>query len=219
MSPFFILAMAASAFGPMQSSANATGRFTMRATSAATGLSESFRSNPFGRLRCDSKITLPPLSASSVMVWAISSMRVASATLPSCIGTLRSTRNKTRLPLTSALSRLRKAFMTRGCESLRSDDVRSGELAHRDRGVDHAIGEAPLVVIPRHHAHQRAVQHLGLVHVENAGVRVVIEVAGDVGLLRIAKDALELLLGGAFDRGVDLVLRSCSLGDELEVHH
>ena len=125
ISPFFILAMASTAFGPMQSSAKATGRLTMRATSAATGLSESFGSNPFGRLRCDSKITLPPLSASSVMVGTISSMRVASATLPSCIGTLRSTRNKTRLPLTSASSRLRKAFMAGTMRNLRSDDLQA----------------------------------------------------------------------------------------------
>ena len=53
-------------------------------------------------------MTLPPLPASSVMVGAISSMRVALATLPSAIGTLRSTRTSTRLPLTSASSSERK---------------------------------------------------------------------------------------------------------------
>ncbi len=111
MSPCFIVATAASAFGPMQSSAKATGRLTMRATSAATGFSESFGSRPLGRSKCESRITLPPLSASSLMVGAISSMRVASVTLPSSIGTLRSTRTSTRLPLTSASSRVRKAFM------------------------------------------------------------------------------------------------------------
>ena len=86
----------------MQSSANATGRLMMRATSAATGLSEFFGSRPFGRPKCESRITLPPLSAISVMVGAARSMRVASVTLPFSIGTLRSTRTSTRLPFTSA---------------------------------------------------------------------------------------------------------------------
>src|SRR4029077_18910715 len=36
----------------------------------------------------------------------------------------------------------------------------SDQLAHRNRGIDHAVGEAPLIVVPRHHPHQRAVQHL-----------------------------------------------------------
>ena len=49
-----------------------------------------------------SRITLPPLSAISRMVGATRSMRVASVTLPFSIGTLRSTRTSTRLPLTSA---------------------------------------------------------------------------------------------------------------------
>ena len=72
------------------------------ATSAATGLSDSFGSRPFGRPKCASRITLPPLPAISVMVGATRSMRVASVTLPFSIGTLRSTRTSTRLPETSA---------------------------------------------------------------------------------------------------------------------
>jgi hypothetical protein len=39
------------------------------------------RIGPFGRPKCDSRITLPPLSAISPMVGATRSMRVASATL------------------------------------------------------------------------------------------------------------------------------------------
>ena len=57
---------------------------------------------PSGRPKCASRITLPPLSAISVMVGATRSMRVASVTLPFSIGTLRSTRSSTRLPFTSA---------------------------------------------------------------------------------------------------------------------
>ena len=124
MSPFFIAATAASAFGPMQSSAKATGRLHDARDFGGDRLAANLSDRaPSGRPRCDSRITLPPLSASSVMVGAISSMRVESATLPSCIGTLRSTRTKTRLPFTSASSRLRKAFMTRGYKS--GDDVQA----------------------------------------------------------------------------------------------
>ena len=40
-----------------------------------------------------------------------------------------------------------------------------------------------------------------------------------LGASVIAENALELLLGGALHRGVDLVLRGRALGDELEVDH
>ena len=55
----------------------------------------------------------------------------------------------------------------------------SDQLAEGDRGVGHAAREAPLVVVPGHDAHEGAVQHLGLVHVEDRGVRVVVEVGRD----------------------------------------
>ena len=62
------------------------------------GPQRSLGSGPFGRPRCDSRITLPPLSAISAMVGPMRSMRVTSETLPSSIGALRSTRSSTRLP-------------------------------------------------------------------------------------------------------------------------
>src|SRR5208282_6066244 len=216
MSPGFIAPTACSATSPMQSAAKAIGRPMTRAAAAATGLSESLASRFFGRPKCASRITFPPLSAISVMVGATALMRVTSVTSPFCIGTLRSTRTSTRLPLTSASSRVRKAVMN--ALTTRTDArAKSGELAHRHRGVDHAIGEAPFVVVPRHHPHQGAVDHLGLVHVEDGRMRIVVEVGGDVGRVGVAEDALELLLSGALDRGVDLVLRRRALGDELEV--
>ena len=64
--------------------------------------SDCFGSRPLGRPKCESRITLPPLSAISRMVGAARSIRVASETLPFSIGTLRSTRTSTRLPLRSA---------------------------------------------------------------------------------------------------------------------
>ncbi len=110
-----------------------------------------------GRPKCDSRITLPPLSAISVMVGAISSMRVASATLPSCIGTLRSTRNEHALAPHVGVVEIAKGH----------GEKFGLKLAHRHRGVDHAVGEAPFVVVPGHHPHQGAVDDLGLVHMEH----------------------------------------------------
>ena len=79
--------------------------------------------------------------------------------------------------------------------------------------------EAPLVVVPRQHRHHGAVHHLGLVHVEDRRARVVIEVARDIGLLGVAKNALELLLGGTLHRAVDLLLGGRALGHKLEIDH
>ena len=190
-----------------------TGRLMMCATSAATGLSEFLRSRPFGRPKCESRITLAPLSAISVIACAMRSMRVPSVTTPFSTGTLRSARTSTRLPFTSAWSRVRNAVI------IRSGSAVSDQLAHRHGGVRHAVGEAPLVVVPRHHAHQRAIHHLGLVHVEDRGMRIVVEVDGDVGLRCVAEDAFELLLGHALDRAVDLVLAGGALGDKFEIDH
>src|ERR1700689_772821 len=139
-------------------------------------------------------ITLPPRSAISVMVGAFPPMRDTSATSPSCIGTLKSTRTSTRLPFTSASSRLRN-FMTK--------KLSSAQLAHRDGGIDHAVGEAPFIVVPRQDPHQRAVHDFGLVGMEDRGMRIMVEVGGDIGRVGVAQNSLELLLGGAFDRGVD----------------
>src|SRR5258707_7949979 len=226
MSPGFMAFTAAAARSPMQSSANATGRLSTAAIAGANGLSDCFGSGPFGRPKWESKITLPPLSAISRMVGATRSMRVVSATLPFSTGTLRSTRTSTRLPLTSASSSVRniseacaRGHANRNQRNGRVAHCRAGsdQLAHRNRGVDHAVGEAPFVVVPRHHPHQRAVYHLGLVHGEHGRVRIVVEIAGDVGHLGVAEDALELLLGGALDGTVDLVLPGRALGDEFEV--
>ena len=95
-------AKAVAAGSPTQSSAKATGLFTTFDSASATGLSDSLGSRPFGRPKCASRMTLPPLSEISVMVGATRSMRVASVTLPFSVGTLRSTRTRTRLPLRSA---------------------------------------------------------------------------------------------------------------------
>ena len=84
----------------MQSAAKPTGRPRCSATAAATGFSEFASSGPpLGRPKWASRMTLPPLSEISRMVGSTRSMRVASETLPFSMGTLRSTRSRTRLPL------------------------------------------------------------------------------------------------------------------------
>src|SRR6476659_7624894 len=225
MSPGFMAFTSAAARSPMQSSANATGRLRMAAIAGVSSLSDCAGSGPLGRPKWESRITLPPLSAISQMVGATRSMRVVYVTLPFSTGTLRSTRTSTRFPLTSAWSRVRNmsarpsdgATSNRRNATIAHRPAKSDQLAHRHRGVDHPVGEAPFVVVPRHHAHQRAVHHLGLIHRENGRVRIVIEIAGDVRRLGIAEDTLELLLGGALHRAVDFVLCGRALGDELEV--
>src|SRR3984957_8109717 len=262
-SPFFILAIASSAVLPMQSVAKATGRLMMLATAAATGLSELASSGPpLGRPKCASRMTLPPLSAISVMVDATRSMRVASVTRPFSVGTLRSTRNSTRLPAKSASSSVRKGLLmsaplklptaaTRSsslpfCHArgtgpaiqprpfergfhdtildprFRGGDTRSlDQLGHRDGRVRHAVREAPFVVIPGKHAHEFAVDHLGLIEVEDRGAVVVIEIARDVWLVGIAEDALErpVAVRSRLDRVVDLVRARLALGDKFEVDY
>ncbi len=112
-SPSFIAATALAAASPMQSSAKATGFLMTFDSASATGFSESLASRPFGRPKCASRMTLPPLSEISVMVGAMRSSRVASETRPLSMGTLRSTRSSTRLAFTSTSSRVRNLFMHR----------------------------------------------------------------------------------------------------------
>src|SRR5262245_52727441 len=59
------------------------------------------------------------------------------------------------------------------------DDAPLTELAHGDGRVCHAVGEAPLVVIPGEHTHQPAVHDLRLREVEGGRVGVVVEVDRD----------------------------------------
>ena len=56
-----------------------------------------------------------------------------------------------------------------GCVMGRADlSPASDQLAHRHGGVGHAVGEAPLVVVPGEDADELAVDHLGLVEGEGA---------------------------------------------------
>src|SRR5215468_6302581 len=87
----------------------ATGLPTASDKGSTSGLSDMSGTRlPSGRPKWLSTMTLAPLAASSASVGAARSIRVASVTLPACIGTLRSTRTSTRLPATSMESRVLK---------------------------------------------------------------------------------------------------------------
>src|SRR5688572_11805778 len=98
-------------------------------------------------------------------------------------------------PLDLAASRATRAS---GRDAMTTAAIKSplSQLAHRDGGIAHAIGETPLVVVPGHHAHEGAVDHLGLQQVEGRAGGVVVEVHRHQRLVVDGKDALERTVGG-----------------------
>src|SRR5205807_1236454 len=117
---------------PTQSSANATGRLRTLAIAGATGFRDCAASRPLGRPKWESRITFPPLSATSLMVGATRSMRVRSETRPFSTGTFRSTRMSTRLPLTSTSSSVRNMSAAWQAGQSSRDDPNE-KRAHRQR--------------------------------------------------------------------------------------
>src|SRR5215208_4965799 len=87
-------------------------------------------------------------------------MRLSSVTLPSCMGTLKSTRIRTRLPLRSIS---RTVFLFMGCSACKQVDKKTGTQvvylstcvllqAFRNQGcqIRSAASIAPFIVIPCH---------------------------------------------------------------------
>src|SRR3984885_2207498 len=136
MSPSFMAATAFAAGSPMQSSAKATCFLITCDRASATGLSESLASRPLGRPKCASKIPLPPLPEISVIVGATRSRRVVSVTRPLSVGTLRSTRSSTRLPLTSTSSRVRNGFI---------DSLTRRKLEFGERGLPEEVAATGVI--------------------------------------------------------------------------
>jgi len=99
MTPPRLLSTTAAACGPTQSVAKTTGLTRREARCSATG----FRLNsgfglPFGRPRWDARMTVARCSSAYLIVGKAARIRVSSVILPCSIGTLKSTRMKTRLP-------------------------------------------------------------------------------------------------------------------------
>src|SRR5512138_839188 len=118
-------------------------------------------------------------------------MRVSSRISPLSVrGTLKSTRRKTRLPLTS---RSVTKFMSPS----------PGDVLDE---IDEPAGIAPLVVVPGDDLDQRPVEDLGREQVDDAGVPVAHEVRGDERLVGDAQVGVERPLGrGLAEGGVDLL--------------
>src|SRR5690606_7312147 len=111
MSPGLRASTTALAGAPMQSSAHATGFFSSAASGSTTGFRLiSGTRLPFGRSKWASSTTFAPAFDSSSIVGSAARRRVSSATLPSSIGTLKSTRTSAVLPLSWALESERKAI-------------------------------------------------------------------------------------------------------------
>ena len=79
-------------------------------------------------------------------------------------------------------------------------------LVHVGDEVEHAVGVAPLVVVPGDELDEVLVERDAGVCVEDRGQRAGNEVARHDGLLGVAQDALELVLRRALDLGLDLVV-------------
>ena len=158
----------ACATSPTQSSANATGRPIAFASGAAMGFSDIEGTTlPLGRSKWESTITRAPFSASSRMVGAWRSMRVASVTRAVLHRHVQIGAHQ------NALSRLRRDRRACGMRP------RSEQFPHRDGDVGHAVRKAPFVVVPAHHPHQIAFDNLGLVERERRRCGIVIEVVRD----------------------------------------
>src|SRR5690606_26270945 len=155
----------------------------------ATGTSDSSGSNlpSSGRPRWDIRMTRALASRAAWMVGSAARMRASLLTVPSCTGTFRSSRISTRLPA-SGSSLILSTFMARYRALLRA--------APGQCRVEHAVGEAPFVVVPRAHLHQATVDDLGERGVIGGGRRVVVVVDGDQLRLGVVQDALQRAAGG-----------------------
>src|SRR5437868_11396166 len=128
------------------------------------------------------------------MVGSAARMRASSFTFPVFLsrGTLKSTRMKSRLPAIGSCSMER---IIRPASQLAGDE---------ETHVHHAVGEAPLVVVPGEDLDELAVvghRRLGGVEDRGRGVTVVVDAHGLLGV--VLENSLELSFGGGLERGVD----------------
>src|SRR3954447_23428842 len=183
-----VIALAAS--GPWQSSMNRTERPARRwigSTNCAVDMSG--RVSPFGRPKCDSRSTIAPRSLSSRTVGSIARSRVSSVTLAPSIGTLRSTRTRTFLPVRSS-----------GKSSRVLNPLTSPQARHCSGGINHAVRKAPFIVVPADDADQLALDHRRFEAVDGRAGAGVLKVDRDQRLVGVIENALEAL---SFRRGLE----------------
>src|SRR5579859_668175 len=174
------------------------GTFTPRRAvrRSATGARDSSGSySPsLGRPRWDTSMTRAPALRACWMVGRAARMRASLVTFPSATGTFRSSRISTRFPFSSRsviLSMFTPAILA---ELYVSAMKRLLGVPERDRGIEHAVAEAPLVVVPAEYLHQTA-DDLGQCGVVGAGSRIVVVVHGHELFLGVVQHALERAIG------------------------
>src|SRR5690606_25686753 len=179
-------------------------------SASATGASENAgsRSPSFGLPRCDITMTRAPASSACFSVGTAASRRAVLVTLPSLIGAFRSSRISTRRSRSGSSVIFSTASATAPLLQLRE----------RERRVEHAVREAPLVVVPRADLHEALALNLRERRVVDRGGRVVIEVDRDQRLLGVLEHALQGALRGLAHRRIQLVGRGVASGLERQVH-
>src|SRR5262249_22436076 len=153
---------------------------------SAIGPSESRAScDPsLGLPRCEVTITAAPFSSARRMPGTEAWMRVSSVIRPaSSCGTLRSARMNTRLPRRSWSASLLN-FIVLLCR------------VQGDGDVQHAVGKAPLVVVPGGDLDEGAARDLGQRRIDDRAGRIVVEVGGDQLLGRVFENSLQVAFGG-----------------------
>src|SRR5690606_30538938 len=76
--------------------------------------------------------------------------------------------------------------------------------AHADQLVE-PRGVAVFIVVPAHHLHHTILHHLGERRIENAGVGIADDVAGNDGISAVSHDSLQRTLTGLFHGRVYLL--------------
>src|ERR1700693_2005298 len=205
------------ALSPTTSDASRTSASSRLLSLAAMGPRRAPSSiRPLGRPRWVTMTTRAPRDRSASMVGTASRIRRSSTTAPSRIGTLKSSRRRTRLPWTSMSSMV----------SLFSASILEPLQPGRDQidQVDDAAGIAPFVVVPGEHLDGVIAEHHGRRRVEDRRVRVVEEVHRHQLLIAHREDALELPTRRLAHLGVH-VLGGRALGerrgeiDEADIGH
>src|SRR6187431_386498 len=124
------------------------------------------------------RIGVPPADRIFLIVGKLARIRRSSTMFCwSSIGTLKSTRTRTRLPSRSRSARPSLATMPLPSTHELFDDFRG------------TLGVRELVVVPGNHFRHALAEHAGRLRVEHRRVRVADDVAGHERLFRILEDA------------------------------